>query len=139
MRINNFGKLFLSIMLLKFKNILLFLVALQMINIGLFAQDMPVLTLQYSNQINSLTEYLAEVTLRIKDAFPEHGHHNKKDKHSSNTSLHLKTFQFHLFKPKNSFICFEKSLDDITILHKCPLPIFYKDFVVEIIAPPPKV
>ena len=107
---------------------------------GLFVQDIPVLALNTptQNHINSVTEYIAEVSLGIKDAFPENQHHNKTDKHSSNSSIHLKVLQFNLFKANNNLINFEAALNEIRVLHKCLLPVFYKNFVAETLSPPPK-
>jgi hypothetical protein len=107
---------------------------------GLFAQDIPVLALKNpaQNNINSIAEFIAEVSLGIKDAFPENHHQNKSNKHSSNSSTHLKVLQFNLFKSNNNFINFESSIKEVSVLHKCPLPIFYKNFVAETNSPPPK-
>ena len=107
---------------------------------GLFAQDIPVLVLKNpsQNNINSIAEFIAEVSLGIKDAFPENHNQNKSEKHTSNSSIHLKVLQFNLFKTNNNLINFEASVKDNTSLHKCPMPIFYKNFVLEILSPPPK-
>ncbi len=70
------------------------LVALQVLNLGLYAQDFETAK-QCSgpefNIINSVTEYIAEVRMQKRNAFPE-----KKEK--SNQSEHESAYKFQPFK-----------------------------------------
>jgi len=63
--------------------IITLIVALQIINLGLFAQDFqPLADSSISpelNIINSADEYVAEVILHYKDAIPENNKHPQKD------------------------------------------------------------
>lgn len=70
------------------------LVALQILNLGLFAQDIDLVKRQNDNElniINSVTEYVAEIVMQKHDAFPE-----KKEK--SNQSDHVPIYKFQPFK-----------------------------------------
>jgi len=63
--------------------IITLIVALQIINFGLFAQDFQSLAdssiSPELNIINSVDEYVAEVVLHHKDAVPENNKHPQKD------------------------------------------------------------
>jgi len=63
--------------------IITLVVALQIINFGLFAQDFQSLAASSItpelNIINSIDEYVAEVVLHHKDAVPENNKHPQKD------------------------------------------------------------
>lgn len=71
--------------------IITLIVALQIMNFGLFAQDFqPLVTSAVTpeiNIINSIDEYVAEIVLNHKDAVPENNKHPQKDlqvhKHTS--------------------------------------------------------
>ena len=122
------------------KNILFFLVAFQILNMGLFAQDIPVLALNTptQNHINSVTEYIAEVSLGIKDAFPEGQHQNKSDKKSRHTSFHSKSLQFNLYKSNSSYFTISSNPSLIITLHGWLLEKKFQNFVAETTSPPPK-
>lgn len=111
------------------------LVALQIMNVGLFAQDFEVIPQQGedNNIINSVTEYIAEVVLKKYDNFPEDNKAPQQQKH-------------HHFGLKNQLVKLAKK-DNLTI--KIPsrcLPINkyhfdqdpYLAFAKEINVPPPK-
>jgi len=73
------------------------LVALQVLNLGLYAQDfetIPAANGRQANIINSVTEYVAEVLMQKKNAFPE----RKESSNQSNQSSHELLFKFQLFK-----------------------------------------
>lgn len=63
--------------------IITLIVALQIINLGLFVQDFqPLATSDVTpeiNIINSIDEYVAEIVLHHKDAVPENNKHPQKD------------------------------------------------------------
>ncbi len=71
------------------------LVALQVLNLGLYAQDFSPLERDAygykSNIINSVTEYIAEIVMEKRNAFPER-------KESSNQSEHEAMYKFQPFK-----------------------------------------
>ena len=69
-------------------------VALQVLNLGLYAQDfetIPTFNGKQANIINSVTEYVAEVVMQKKNAFPE-------KKEASNQGGHEVVFKFQPFK-----------------------------------------
>ncbi len=78
--------------------IILVILAIQVLNVGLFAQEFPansVVTNQ-QNIINSVTEYIAEVVLQRKDSFPESHHHHNHQHHKNTNSFLFKVQQFNL-------------------------------------------
>jgi hypothetical protein len=69
-------------------------VALQVLNLGLYAQDfetIPTFNGKQTNIINSVTEYVAEVLMQKKNAFPE-------KKEASNQGGHEFVYKFQPFK-----------------------------------------
>ena len=62
---------------------IILIIALQILNLGLFAQDFPPLVTTAVtpeiNIINSVDEYIAEVVLHHKDAVPENNNNPQKD------------------------------------------------------------
>ena len=78
--------------------IILLILAIQVLNVGLFAQEFhnnSVINNQ-QNIINSVTEYVAEVILEKKDSFPESHHHNNHQHHKNTNSFLFKVQQFNL-------------------------------------------
>lgn len=115
------------------------IVVLQLLNIGLFSQNIPVeitsRNMGSSNIINSVTEYIAEVVLKKKDAFPENNNQSQ-DKSSSATHAFSKILAFNLFQIPTLIFTFNTEIQ---------VAFFgiYKDkynpaFVFEITPPPPK-
>lgn len=73
------------------------LVALQVLNLGLYAQEfetIPTTNDKQTNIINSVTEYVAEVLMKKKNAFPE----RRESSNQSNQSSHELLFKFQPFK-----------------------------------------
>jgi hypothetical protein len=131
--------LFMSTGLKKYlSHLLIALVALQVLNLGLYAQDFelaPVSAFADQNIINSVTEYIAEVLLNKVNAFPE----KKESSNQSNQNEHEMLFKFQPFKiminqaqdlryalsfPIKSYNCFRSS--------------HYANHSEDIISPPPK-
>ncbi len=112
------------------------LVALQVLNLGLYAQDFTILGRDKdgykSNIINSVTEYVAEVVMQKHNAFPER-------KERPNQSEHEAMYKFQPFKiyASNTTQLFELT----SVLHRN-----YANFIVDayinhttdITSPPPK-
>lgn len=77
------------------------IVALQILNVSIYAQDIDMLqqkgVITYSNDINSIAEYIGEVILKHVNAFPEYPNDGHKDlqfcKH-----IDLNSFSFQQFK-----------------------------------------
>jgi len=127
-------------MLVFLKNIalraLLVLVALQILNLGIDAIDFQPIastnTIGDFNYINSMAEYVAEIVMGHKDAFPEY----HQESTSSKSQL-VKHFSLKLYQPVSAAldlsndhrgrIAFAASINQ----YHCP---FYK----EINPPPPK-
>ena len=118
-----------------YSHFIVLLVALQVLNLGLFAQDFDVIQQHNGtelNIINSITEYIAEVVMQKPNAFPE-----KKEK--SNQSDHEVSYKFQPFKIYASTT--NQVLSIAAILRRN-----YGNFVVDsyinhttdITAPPPK-
>lgn len=122
----------------RIKNLFLFLIALQILNMGLFAQDISIFSFSQFNRINSVTEYIAEVTLGIKDAFPEGQHQNKSDKKSRHASFHSKNLQFNLYKSNSSYFTISSDPSLIITFHGSLLEKKFQNFVTETTSPPPK-
>src|SRR5437763_16817553 len=75
-------------------NFIITVVALQVLNLCLYAQDfetVPTANDKQTNIINSVTEYVAEVLMQKKNAFPE-------KKEAPNQGGHETVFKFQPFK-----------------------------------------
>lgn len=114
------------------------LVALQVLNLGLYAQDfetVPTANGKETNIINSVTEYVAEVVMKKKNAFPE----KKESSNQSNQSSHEGLFKFQPFK-----ISFNNSQEwqNVAIQAAPNYNIFflvpYTNCDKDIVSPPPK-
>lgn len=117
----------------------LLIVAIQMLNLSVYARDFvpPAQSnaIGETNQIDSLIEYIAEVVLDYKNAFPENGTHN----HQTRTSHQLKhgniSINLLIGVRKNAEIKRYCAITDIHI----PSKEDYKSlFEREIVPPPPK-
>jgi len=78
-------------------NFIIAVVALQVLNLGLYAQDfetVPTVNGKETNIINSVTEYVAEIVMKKKNAFPE----KRESSNQSNQSSHELLFKFQPFK-----------------------------------------
>ena len=115
---------------------MLLLLALQIMNTGLFAQPFGTIVLKNSssNIINSLTEYTPEVLLQKKGGFPKNQKTNTDQKHKHNSHIKL-----HVVKA----VCDNK----LTITAKSFLintnlfytnTFIYSSYAKEITPPPPK-
>lgn len=121
------------------KNILLLIVALQIINIGLFAQDLSVCNFKGNqlNIINSVTEFVAETVLKIEATFPENNFHNKH--HNKNrTAFVFKIQQINLFKDQSQTYKFQEQ-SSIVKKYNILTENLLSDFVKEITTPPPRI
>ncbi len=110
------------------------IVALQILNISIYAQDIdfmqPKHTISYNNEINSVAEYICEVILKHVNAFPEYPNDGHKTmqylKH-----IDLNLFSFQHFKAQPAIITYSQYL--------FPNKIDYNFlFFNEINPPPPK-
>lgn len=118
--------------------LLLFTVALQILNLSIYMQDFePLKTHKHSigevNEINSIVEYVAEIVLEHKGALPEY-----KQQNSDHTALQLhkhapvKMITFDDLQPQRVF-----NVPKQTYLH--PISEVYNFlFFREINPPPPK-
>ncbi len=115
--------------------IIVALVALQVLNLGLYAQDFEVMP-QYRgkncNIINSVAEYVAEVVMNKFNAFPE-----KKEK--PNQKEHDSNFKFQPFKivlnktNRSSQLSAQKACS-----YECFVVKHYSNHTTDILSPPPK-
>jgi hypothetical protein len=85
------------------KKFIIFLIALQILNVGLYAQDYTDIDTSV-NIINSVTEYFAEVVCHKKDAFPENDNDNQKSethtlKHAIVKAMPVYAQQLFVFSP----------------------------------------
>lgn len=116
-------------------HIFTFLVALQILNMGLFVQDFETLTPSPSisdhNIINSVVEYVSEVVLNKVNAIPENNNKANKDLQAH------KHFTVKMIELQKPFI----NISRITVNNKIHYPItenYYYQFCKEINPPPPK-
>ena len=76
------------------------IVALQILNISIYAQDIDVLqqahTISYENEINSVAEYVGEIILKHTNAFPEFPNDGHKQMQCSK-HIDLNDFSFQPF------------------------------------------
>ena len=119
------------------KHFFLLLVALQILNTGLFAQDFTVSASANQNIINSVTEYVAEVVLNKGNVFPEHPLHNTKH-HKHSHSFLLKVQQYVLFKHIPSTTSFTFYEQNIAAKYVFQNNIRLQDVIFDITPPPPK-
>jgi hypothetical protein len=112
-----------------------FLVALQILNMGLFVQDFQTLTSSSSisdhNVINSVVEYVSEVVLNKVNALPENNNKANKDLQAH------KHFNVKMIELKKPFI----AMPDLVRVDKKHYSItqnYYYQFCKEINPPPPK-
>lgn len=118
-----------------FSNFIVALVALQVLNLGLYAQDfeiVPTTNGKQVNIINSVTEYIAEVVMKKKDAFPE-------KEESSNQSEHESSYKFQPFKilisdSQEQLHIIVTTVTNYNIFFLAP----YTNCCGDIVSPPPK-
>jgi len=119
-------------------NFIIAVVALQVLNLGLYAQDFETVTVngKETNIINSVTEYVAEVIMQKKNAFPE----KRESSNQSNQSSHELLFKFQPFKmPINNLqerqYIAAPTTPNYNIFSLAP----YTNCCKDIVSPPPKV
>lgn len=81
------------------KKIVLTVIAIQVLNIGLFAQDVEQYNTsihQANDVVNSVTEYVAEVLLNKEHNLPDKTKSNSHEHHKSSSNTHIKTTHFKL-------------------------------------------
>jgi len=66
-----------------FIKLLLLVIAIQVLNLSVYGRDcdndcLETATIGEVNEMDSITEYVAEVLLDQKNMFPESGHHNRR-------------------------------------------------------------
>ncbi len=120
-----------------FTYLIVSLVMLQVLNLGLYAQDFENIAKDKNgnepNIINSVTEYIAEVVMHKENAFPE----KKESPNQSNS--HDNLIKFQPFK-----ITISSNFDKLSLLAKAEhkynsfVLSIYTNFSPDIIAPPPK-
>ncbi len=114
-----------------------FLVALQILNIGLFVQDFqtflpPSSSISDHNVINSIVEYVSEVVLNKVNALPENNNKSNKDLQSH------KHFAVKMIELQKSFIVIQNPAFSFKT-HFPLTPNYHYQFCTEINPPPPKV
>lgn len=118
-------------------NFILTVVALQVLNLGLYAQDFeatPASATTEQNIINSVTEYVAEIILDKKNAFPE-----KEELPNQSHETHDQLVKLQPFKIINSQYTQHQFFTALsTVNYNCFLISTYANFKKDIIAPPPK-
>ena len=116
---------------------LFILIAIQILNIGLFAQDLPSTTVngQEQNIINSITEYVAEVMLNKSDAFPEE-HQNGHDK--TPAANHFKIQLVECCKLTSNAFNIPATISEDKIVYSLISENSFRDYIAEITPPPPK-
>lgn len=117
-----------------FAKFITLIVALQILNVSIYAQDFDALqqnnTFIYSNEINSVAEFVGEIILKHNNAFPEYPDDGHKDMQFSK-HIDLSVFSFNHFKAITK-------VDDYTE-YLFPDKIDYNFlFFKEINPPPPK-
>lgn len=117
-----------------FAKCITFIVAIQILNISIYAQpiDMPQQkgVLGYSNEINSVAEYIGEILLKHTNEFPEYPDTGQKNFQFSK-HIDLKDFSFQPFKAAPA--------STVNIEYLYPHKIDYNFlFFKEINPPPPK-
>ncbi len=113
-------------------------VALQVLNLGLYAQDfetVPVANGMEQNIINSVTEYIAEVVLHKVNAFPE----KKESSTPGGQGSHELLFKFQPFK----IIILNSQERQYALIHpakeyNCFCQPRYANQSKDIVSPPPK-
>ena len=118
--------------------LVLLVLALQILNVSVYSKDVDTdakdNTIGEVNQIDSVTEFVAEIILDHKNAFPEDGAHNRRSGSSHQMKhISLKIISFPKRNPTQPS-CF--SLRPTAILSKEEYRYL---FFSEIIPPPPKV
>jgi hypothetical protein len=116
-------------------NFIVALVALQVLNLGLYAQDFetaPATLDNHANIINSVAEYVAEVVMQKKNAFPE-------KKETSNQGGHEAVYKFQPFKilfsnPPEQQQIIVSTVTSYNIFSLVP----YTNRPTDIVSPPPK-
>lgn len=100
------------------KLIIIFILAILILNTGLIAQDLTTNLSANQNIINSVTEYVAEVLLNKGNVFPENHntHHQKQNKQSHNSLFKVQqsvlfrhypqqtVFAFNIQETKNKYV-----------------------------------
>lgn len=115
--------------------LIVFITALQIMNMGLYCQDVNQARLasRNINYINSVAEYFAETVCKIKDAFPENPKSQGTHPHKHNTPK----FPDVKLSIKNDGWQFTTT--DLAANYRCdPKQQLYYEFYREINPPPPK-
>lgn len=112
-----------------------FLVALQILNMGCFAQEFEPITTSSvtpaTNIINTIDEYIAAVVLDNKDAVPEAKEHSKKD-----IQIHKHVILKLIDLSKPAVVC--NSLKDFSSHSSGFSNIYHYQFFQDITPPPQK-
>jgi len=116
---------------------IILIVALQILNTGLFAQDFQVLkkvtsTGEETNIINSVAEYVSEIVLQKTNSFPERKNTGNHHKHH----LPVKAQTIKLIARENYLQPSQSPVVLTTTYESLQKP--YLNFVREITPPPPK-
>ncbi len=124
-------------LILSIKKGLLIILAIQVINLGLFAQDLPnaIVDGQEQNVINSITEYIAEMLLDKANAFPEE-HQNGHDK--TPAAHHFKIQLFECSKSTPNTFNIPLAITQSKINYGVLSENSFRDYIAEITPPPPK-
>jgi hypothetical protein len=119
---------------------ILILVALQVLNIGLFAQD----NIQYNssieseNVVNSFTEFIAEFILNEIDSYSENSKNTSHQHHKTHNHFHIKAPHFKVYNCNTAkySVIFNSSISKqnyVVFDSHC-----FANIVFDIIPPPPK-
>ncbi|TKK66709.1 hypothetical protein FC093_16885 [Ilyomonas limi] len=119
-------------------NLIIAVVALQVLNLGLYAQNFETaLTVNGKeiNIINSVTEYVAEIVMQKKNAFPE----RKESSNQNNQNSHELLFKFQPFKvPVNDLQDRQYVAAPTTPNYNIFFLAIYTNCDKDIVSPPPK-
>ena len=117
-------------------HLLVAIIAIQVINLSIDAVEFqPIastVTINDFNYFNSVTEYIAEIVMGNKDAFPEFQKESSSSKSQIIKHLSIKLFQ------QDQFICTERFTQESTAFVVPLTEEYHYHYFKEINPPPPK-
>ncbi len=117
------------------QRVFIFLLAIQILNLSTNAidfQPFPSTNLNEFNDLNTIVEYVAEIVLDYKNAFPE-----SEQEPSSSKAQFEKHVNFKLFFP-DALVLLQKIEDPVIRHNASPVEAYNSSFYKEINPPPPK-
>jgi hypothetical protein len=120
-------------------NFVIAVVALQVLNLGLYAQEfeaVPTVNGNETNIINSVTEYVAEVVMNKKNAFPEKKEaSNQSSQDGHEVLLKFQPFKILINQSQEQQYIITNDAHHYNIFFLAP----YTNCCTDIVSPPPKV